>query len=230
MHRVQDIVAGAVHYSSYPDDLITALCPQQIEQPRYPSAHCRGEPELNTVRVSLSHKLSVACADKILVWRHDMLAGSETFQNVFPGRLDPSHRFDHEFDLRITGNIIYIRRDNTVQMLVSLPAVSGKDLYHFQSARIQSSLICAASDGTESHDSYLHPKFLLSVIFVYCTKKGSRLLGYFPKTFSPYFVHLHKKSGNFFECSVPGGQSLYLCPRYENTCLCDKSNVSYSLL
>ena len=151
-----------------------------------------------------------------------MLSCSETFQDILPCRFDPAHGFHNELDLRITGYVINIRRDDVIEIFVSFPAVSCKDLYYFNAAGILCVLISTASDRAEAHDRDFHMKYLRYVDY----GSESVLYGKTCNLFCCFFLlnaaifgKLHKILYIFLACSVSQGQMLRLCPRYENTCL-----------
>ena len=92
-----------------------------------------------------------------------MLACLEALENEFSRNAYAAHGFDYEFDLRVSGNIFYIRCESICKMFVTFSYTSVEYFYYFYSALCQCAFVCAAADGTESHDSDLHFRFLHSL-------------------------------------------------------------------
>ena len=107
-HRVENVVAGAVHNAAHLPDGLAAACPLQFTQPADAAANRCGAAKQQTLFLGQGDQIIIEGGDQSLVGGDDVLAGFHSGPDELICRVQTTHSLHHGVDGVIVQDILEI--------------------------------------------------------------------------------------------------------------------------
>ena len=161
-HRVEDVVAGAVHNAAYLFDGLHTASTLQLGQPADAAANCSGATEAYALFLSQGDQLIIEAGNQSLVGGDDVLAGLNSGTDKLVSGVQTTHSFHHSVDGIIVQHILEIF---CYLGIGEGDILQTHNLSNIDIVSISDQVVNASANHTETKQTNLHILSLLISFF-----------------------------------------------------------------
>ena len=162
-HRIENVVAGAVHNAAHLLDGLHTAGPLQLGQPADAAANGSGATEANAFFLGQGDQLVVEAGNQSLVGGDDVLAGLNSCPDKLISRVQTTHSLHHRVDGVVVQHILEILGDFRVGEGHILQAYHLGDLHIVP---VSGQVVNASANHAETKQSDFHIYLSLSVFSI----------------------------------------------------------------